>query len=117
MRRSALLSAICLSLMCMSGCATFCSLSDTGMHRMRPYGGIRATVTDWAGCSEKPWGKNDPSWQTIPLKVYFRTIDLPLSFIADTWLLPFTLLFSADSPDQGDKNTSPINKVSEVHPK
>lgn len=91
----AMAAAACLTVVA-TGCATFCTMSDTGMHRMRPYGGVRATITDWEGCSEKPWDNLAP-WQVIPYKAYFRTIDLPVSLVADTWMLPFVLSFGSDS--------------------
>ena len=74
-----------------SGCATFCSLSDTEMGRPGPYSGIRATVTDWDG-RVKPWDVGPPNWMRMPRQLYFRTIDVPLSLIADTLVLPVTML-------------------------
>ena len=79
------------TIMSITGCATFCSLSDTGMARPRPYSGIRATITDWDGCA-KPWDENYTSRpMRIPTQIYFRTIDVPLSLVADTVLLPLML--------------------------
>lgn len=87
-RASLLIAILC----AMPGCASFCSLSDTGMFRGRPYSGVRATFTDWEGCSEKPWGNDPHAWHFIPYKLYFRTVDVPLSLVADTLLLPTTAI-------------------------
>ena len=80
-----------------SGCATFCSLSDTGMGRPGPYSGIRSTATDWEG-RVKPWDVDYPNWMRMPVQLYFRTIDVPLSLIADTLLLHVTMLTMIEPP-------------------
>ena len=72
-----------------TGCATLCSCSDTEMNRIRPYSGVRATLSDWEGCSP-PWSKDPDALSAIPAKLYFRTIDIPLSFVMDTAILRLT---------------------------
>jgi uncharacterized protein YceK len=81
-----------------TGCASMLSMGGDGTYRMRPYGGVRATVTDWEGCSDKPWGNDPYAWHVIPYKLYYRTIDLPLSLVMDTWCLPLTWNEPAAAP-------------------
>jgi len=96
------------TIMSITGCATFCSLSDTGMCRIRPYSGIRATITDWDGCA-KPWDENyTPRPMRIPTQIYFRTIDVPLSLIADTVLLPLMMVYDSSERERQRKRQEPF---------
>ena len=98
--RPFLCGVVIASMMSVTGCATFCSLSDTEMCRVRPYSGIRATVTDWDGCV-KPWDANNtPRSMHIPYQIYFRTIDVPLSLVADTALLPLMILVESSERER-----------------
>lgn len=93
--RPFLYGVVTVTTMSVTGCATFCSLSDTEMSRPCPYSGIRATITDWDG-RVKPWDANrTPRPMRVPTQIYFRTIDVPLSLIADTVLLPLMLMFES----------------------
>jgi len=91
------------SLCVTTGCATLFSISDTGMERIRPYSGVRATLSDWEGCSEKPWDIYQDQMPYFPLKLYLRTIDLPLSFAMDTLWLPLTCMVNGALFDTADQ--------------
>ena len=78
-------------------------MSDTGQGLFLPYGGVRGTLSDWEGCPRKPWDVVEDNTYVLLVKLYYRTIDLPLSFAMDTLFLPFTL-------GNSRKDVSPFSK-------
>jgi uncharacterized protein YceK len=103
------------SLFVTAGCASICNMSDTGQGLFLPYGGVRGTLTDWKGCPRKPWDGVEDNNYVLLIKLYYRTIDLPLSFAMDTLFLRFTLgnsrkdvlPFSKDYPSKTELNRNP----------
>ena len=94
--RNVYLVAVIAASFSISGCATLCSWTDTGMGNPGPYSGVRSTMTDWRGRTP-PWAE-DSAYTRIPVQIYFRTIDVPLSLVADTLFLPFALWVDAGTP-------------------
>lgn len=88
------MSLVALAALCLAGCGTIgtCVLDESG-----PYSGVRADAWIVAGGGIRGLG----GWPTIPVAL----LDLPLSFLADTLLLPMTLPGS-----QSSKSPSPVRQ-------
>jgi uncharacterized protein YceK len=82
-----------------SGCGTISTFAGSPSERRAPiYGGSRTDLSGLSGCWDKCSGG--------PLVAPFILLDLPVSFVADTLLLPFILadgrLHDREEPD-GEK--------------